>query len=74
MNAVIDRIENNVAVLLVGEKETVLNVPLGILPENVREGTWLRIDFTIDEQGAHDRFMQNKLLLEKIKRKVQRGR
>lgn len=41
-NAVIDRITDGIATLLVGEDEIV--VDLDTLPEGVREGDWLEVD------------------------------
>ncbi len=41
--AVLDRIEGSVAVLLVGEKQTPLNLPASRLPAGTREGDWLRL-------------------------------
>lgn len=69
MKAVIDRIENDMAVLLLGDEETSLDVPLQYLPEGVQEGTWLRVDFKIDEHTTRERFRQNKFLLDKLKSK-----
>ena len=41
--AVIDRFEGKLAVLLVGEDEKVVNVPRSALPKRVREGQWLKV-------------------------------
>lgn len=73
MKAVIDRIEHNMAVLLVGEDEVLLNIPLDLLPEHVHEGTWLSVDFSIDTATTAEQFRRNKSLLERLKRKHQKG-
>jgi hypothetical protein len=46
--AVIDRFEGNLAILLVGEDEKVVNVPRSALPKRVREGQWLKVRLTDD--------------------------
>lgn len=40
--AVIDRFEDNLAVLIVGEDR--LNVPRASLPQGVKEGQWLQVE------------------------------
>lgn len=74
MKAVIDRIENDMAVLLIGVDETILDVPLHFLPEDVEEGSWLRIDFRIDEHTTKERYAHNKFLLDRLKRRSNEGR
>jgi hypothetical protein len=73
MKAVIDRIENNIAVLLVGEEEVPLDVPLNLLPEHVHEGTWLSVGFQVDAATTGEQFRRNKSLLERLKSKRERG-
>ncbi len=41
--AVVDRIEDGMAVLLVGEKERELVVPLRDLPKGTEPGIWLKV-------------------------------
>jgi hypothetical protein len=41
--AVVDRVEGELAVLLVGEHERELVIPLGDLPEGSGPGMWLRV-------------------------------
>jgi hypothetical protein len=69
MKAVIDRIENDTAVILIGDDEVVLDVPLALLPEGSTEGTWLRVDFLIDEHSTNEHFRKNKFLLDRLIRK-----
>lgn len=58
MRAFVDRIEEGIATLLLGEDESVrVSVPVRWLPVGIREGTCLGIDFTIDRDStekAHD--------------------
>ena len=69
MNAVIDRIAEGVAVLLLGEKETEITIPVKELPAGVTEGTWLTVEFKIDKKTSADQYRKNRELLEKIKEK-----
>ncbi|WP_321417167.1 DUF3006 domain-containing protein [uncultured Methanomethylovorans sp.] len=68
--ATLDRIENNIAVLLVRPEETIrLNVPLSLLPEGSKEGAILRINITKDEQETKVTKEQVSSMLEKLKNK-----
>ncbi len=46
--AVLDRFEGEMAVLLVGEQERQLHVPRKSLPRETREGTWLLVELDGD--------------------------
>jgi hypothetical protein len=46
--AVIDRFEDDWAVLLVGKDERRVNVPRKQLPRGAREGHWLKVEFEDD--------------------------
>lgn len=53
MKAFVDRIENDVAVLLMGEEASVVvNIPLLILPSDVSEGMYLDVVFSIDTEST----------------------
>ena len=43
MKAVIDRIENGIAILLVDRDEQRVELPIELLPEGATEGSWLKI-------------------------------
>ena len=60
MKAVVDRIENNIAVVLFEDKGIELNIPMELLPENTNEGTWLNVDFSIDQDTSSDMYRKNK--------------
>ncbi len=47
--AVIDRIENGIAVVLIGEAERQVNVPRKQLPKGAREGHWLKVEMAGDQ-------------------------
>lgn len=63
MKAVIDRFEGEYAVVLFGEDENKVDIPKKLLPEDVREGSWLNVSFELDiERGKNQRHkMQRKL-------------
>lgn len=70
----LDRIENDIAVLLVREKEkkceTVkIDMPLFLLPPGTKEGDILDIAITIDTQETEDAKERVSALLEKLKNK-----
>lgn len=43
--AVVDRFEDNYAILLVGEEQRPVDVPRQLLPPGTREGHWLQVEF-----------------------------
>ena len=46
--AVVDRIEDENAILLVGDEQDRLIVPISDLPAGAKEGSWLEVDFADD--------------------------
>ncbi|MDP2718407.1 MAG: DUF3006 domain-containing protein [Dehalococcoidia bacterium] len=44
--AVLDRIEGSTGILLLGESENIVNVPLQLLPSGVREGDWFTVNLS----------------------------
>ncbi len=69
MKAVIDRIIDGKVVLLFDEDETEVIMPVQLLPDEIKEGTWLQVDFLIDHKLTASRLQRNADLLEKIKAK-----
>jgi hypothetical protein len=61
--------EGDLAVLLVGEQQEMLNVPLYMLPEGATEGSWLVIRFSLDEETTNQQYRRNKSLLERLLKK-----
>ena len=61
--AVVDRVEEGWAVLLVGEREVEHHLPVADLPQDAREGSWLTVAETteglrvicVDDAGAEAR-------------------
>ena len=74
MKAVIDRIEGDLAVVLVGEKgEFKLNLPLSLLPEGCKEGDVLNISIERDSAATDQAKERVTDLMEKLKKKGQGG-
>ena len=48
MKVVIDRIENQIAVVLFGDEEIKVDLPLSLLPEVVKEGSHLNVTFELN--------------------------
>ncbi|CAN5839014.1 hypothetical protein BH23ACT5_BH23ACT5_21170 [soil metagenome] len=51
LKAVVDRMEGDLAVLLVNDSEAELHVPMHYLPPGTKAGAWLRISFRADPAG-----------------------
>ena len=74
MKAVIDRVEGDLAVLLLGEKgEFKLNIPLSLLPEGCKEGDVLNISIDRDSAATDQAKERVTDLMEKLKKKGQGG-
>jgi hypothetical protein len=55
MRAIIDRIEGKMAVVLVGDYEEKIDIPLANLPKGVKEGSCLKVHFEIDRDEELNR-------------------
>lgn len=74
MKAVIDRIEGDLAVVLVGEKgELKLNIPLSFLPASCKESDVLQITIERDPTATEQTKARVSGLMEKLKNKGQSG-
>lgn len=71
MKAVVDRIEDKIAILHFEQGGQFVNIPVALLPEGTREGDWLNIRITADKEKTSAMYMKNKSLLDKLKRKNQ---
>ncbi|MBQ1917827.1 MAG: DUF3006 domain-containing protein [Schwartzia sp.] len=68
MKAVIDRFEEDKAVLLVGEDEDVKVVfPKEYLPEEAEEGDYLSVDISIDMEATEAARAEAEALLKELK-------
>ena len=69
MKAVIDRFEGDIAVVLFGDEEIRVDIPRQLLPAGAREGSWLKVSFELDPEGAKKQEEKIRGLLEKLKSK-----
>lgn len=74
MKATLDRIEGEMAVLLIRNGESIrLNMPVVMLPEGCREGDILDIAITRDEKETEESKARVSSLIERLKKKSQCG-
>jgi hypothetical protein len=74
MKAIIDRIEEDLAVVLVGELgELKLDIPLSFLPAGCKEGDVLKLSIERDPVATKQAREQTSDLMEKLKKKRQSG-
>ena len=67
LRAEIDRIEDGgVAVLMVGDGKTQVDVPASLLPEGAAEGDHLRISITLDKESRDAASSRVKRLQDKL--------
>ncbi|MFP4200089.1 MAG: DUF3006 domain-containing protein [Bacillota bacterium] len=72
MRAVVDRIEDNIAVLLIGPKEQKMEIPLERLPEGTRESSILRVTFELDPEETSRTLECMRERIERLKNRDQR--
>jgi hypothetical protein len=74
MKAVIDRIEGDLAVVLLGENgKFKLNIPITFLPADCKEGDVLKITIERDMAATEQTKERVSSLMEKLKKKGQSG-
>ncbi|MEI6105028.1 MAG: DUF3006 domain-containing protein [Methanothrix sp.] len=71
MKAIIDRVEGKIAVLLLGDESTKLNIPLSQLPDGCKEGDILNMSFERDVVGTEQTKERISDLMDKLKKKNQ---
>jgi hypothetical protein len=69
LEAVVDRIEDSFAVLLLGPEEVKLELPVALLPEATEEGSILSVDFRINRDAIQRQRDKIESLLEDLKKK-----
>jgi hypothetical protein len=69
LKAVVDRIENQTAVVLFGDEETAVNIPLVLLPEGTKEGSFLKVTIDLDLDGEEAQREKISSLLDRLKKK-----
>ena len=67
--AVIDRFEDEYAVLLVGTKERQVVFPTAELPEGLCEGDYLRMDISYDKNATKRAMDESTRLLDELRRR-----
>ncbi len=69
IRASIDRFEGEVAVLLVGEEGTPVNVPRSDLPRDAEQGDVLRLEAVIEREETEERRESIRERIERLKRR-----
>ncbi|MHB1418022.1 MAG: DUF3006 domain-containing protein [Bacillota bacterium] len=69
IQAVIDRFEGNIAILLVGEKEQLVNWPKAQLPDGAREGDVLDLTLKLNPEATKTKTEQASQLIKKLQGK-----
>ena len=71
--AFLDRVEGEIAVLLIGEEEREqLLIPRSYLPRGAREGSVLKFAVEVDEEATKAALDEVKALLDELKRQEHR--
>lgn len=73
ITATIDRFEGEMAVLLVGPEQTVVNVPRSDLPADANQGDVVRLEGTVDREGTERRRTEIRKKIERLKRRDNQG-
>ncbi len=69
MKAVIDRFEGDYAVVLFGDEEIRVDIPIKLLPEKTMEGSLLTVNFELDQSGEQTQREKIQRLINKLKNK-----
>ncbi len=69
MKAVIDRFEENLAVVLFGDEEIKVDIPKKLLPKGAKEGSWLKVSIDLDKEGTKKQEEKIRSKLDKLKNK-----
>lgn len=69
LSAVIDRFEEDKAVLLVGDEEIKVNFPRKLLDKNLKEGDYITLDIKYDAKTTKEAQEEVQNLLKSLKEK-----
>lgn len=69
LKAVIDRFEEDKAVLLIGEEETKVNFPRKYLAKTLKEGDYITLEIKYDEVSTKEAKAEIADLMQELKRK-----
>lgn len=68
MRAVVDRIEGEVAVLLLGDEEIKVDLPVRYLPTGAKESSILRLSLELDQVATDDALERARQRIGRLKR------
>lgn len=68
LKAVVDRFEENKAVLLLGKSETKIIFPKQYLPDSIKEGDFITIEINYDEVSTQAARKESQDLLDAVKK------
>lgn len=69
LSAVIDRFEEDKAVLLIGDEEIKVNFPRKLLDKNLKEGDYITLDIKYDAKATKEAQEEVQNLLKSLKEK-----
>ena len=69
LSAVIDRFEEDKAVLLIGDEEIKVNFPRKLLDKNLKEGDYVTLDIKYDAKATKEAQEEIQNLLKSLKEK-----
>ncbi|MBM6761364.1 DUF3006 domain-containing protein [Megamonas hypermegale] len=69
LSAVIDRFEEDKAVLLIGDEEIKVNFPRKLLDKNLKEGDYVTLDIKYDAKATKEAQEEVQNLLKSLKEK-----
>jgi hypothetical protein len=69
MKVIIDRMEGDNAIMLVGEEAWEVIFPSALLPPGAAEGDWLELTIERDTSGRREKESELSSLLEKLKKR-----
>ena len=68
ITATIDRFEGDVAVLLVGDEETVVNIHRSYLPSEAKQGDVLKLEVLVDREETQRRRESVRAKIERLRK------
>lgn len=69
LTGVLDRLEEEYGVILLGEEEIKVNWPRAFLPANIREGQYVSFDLTIDYKKTEESKKEIEAIWQKLNSK-----
>lgn len=66
IRGIIDRLEDDTAVILIGDEEKEVNIPISYLPSNISEGDVIEISLNVNKEETAKRAQKIKKFMERI--------